>query len=97
MASAACAATAFLSASCGEQQLQAGRGLTASSCVHPTVGPASSHSEPTLLLLLAAQTTLLRGLFEELCMTRGYLEAIAERMGGGMKASQACYVHLSSR
>ncbi len=36
----------------------------------------------------AAQTTLLRGLYEELCMTRGYLEAIAERMGGGMKASQ---------
>ena len=35
-----------------------------------------------------AQTTLLRGLYEELCMTRGYLEAIAERMGGGMKASQ---------
>ena len=35
-----------------------------------------------------AQTTLLRGLYEELCMTRGYLEAIAERMGGGIKASQ---------
>ena len=37
---------------------------------------------------LPAQTTLLRGLYEELCMTRGYLEAIAERMGGGIKASQ---------
>ena len=29
-------------------------------------------------------------------MTRGYLEAIAERMGGGMKASQACCIHIFS-